>query len=82
VAKAKPAERSSYEIMGSRIVALINSPAAQKSQKVTVTREPYELQSDWDRFIEEISTTGDVSVTCPDADTVSLAWLADTETDA
>ena len=83
MAKANAAPRipSSYEMMGFRIMRLINSPQAQKSRQIRIEILPDESVKDWAQFVDEVSENEDVTVTAKTESSICLAWSAPTDTD-
>lgn len=72
---ATPRAPSSYELLGIRVQKIINSPAAQKSKAALLHRLPDEAANDWERVIEEIGETDNVTLAHRDDGGVQVFWV-------
>lgn len=76
MAKQKsPPAPGSYEIMAARIQKIINAPAAQKAKEALFYKLDRESQPDWDRVLEEIAETDNVTMAHRDDGGVQLFWV-------
>lgn len=66
--------RTTYELAGRRLQALIAAPGVQKVQAVTVSRLEHETVEDWQRLIDEISETAGVLVESLEDGAVRIGW--------
>ncbi|GAB6406054.1 DUF1654 domain-containing protein [Pseudomonas sp. MHK4] len=66
--------RTSYELTGRRLQAIIAAPGVQKVQAVTVFRLEHETVEDWQRLIDEISETAGVMVESLEGGAVRIGW--------
>ena len=66
--------RTSYELTGRRLQAIIAAPGVQKVQAVTVFRLAHETIEDWQRLIDEISDTAGVMVESLEGGAVRIGW--------
>jgi len=66
--------RTSYELAGRRLQAIIAAPGVQKVQAVTVFRLEHETVEDWQRLIDEISETAGVMVESLEGGAVRIGW--------
>jgi len=69
-----PKELSSYEMLGLRIQAAINTPRAQTSKSVLLERSATDAPADWDRILDEISENENVTVAHRDDGLIQLFW--------
>lgn len=78
-AKVKPAQEvrlpTPFEAVGLRIQKAINSPAAQKSKSVTVSKLPGESADDWDGVLEEFGDAEGVTLERLDDGSVEISWV-------
>ncbi|WP_330872891.1 DUF1654 domain-containing protein [Pseudomonas shirazica] len=77
MSKAKaipPSAPTTFDLLGFRIQAAINSPRAQKAQAALLERMPSDRQADWDRLLEEISENDNVTVSIREGGHVQVAW--------
>lgn len=66
--------RTSYELTGRRLQAIIAAPGVQKVQAVTVFRLEHETVEDWQRLIDEISETAGVMVESLEGGAIRIGW--------
>lgn len=77
MSKAKaipPSAPTTFDLLGFRIQAAINSPRAQKAQAALLERMPSDRQADWDRLLDEISENDNVTVSLREDGYVQIAW--------
>lgn len=72
--KSAPRPPSSYELMAARLQKIINSPAAQKAKAALLYKADGESDADWERVIEEIGETDNVTIAHRDDGGVQLFW--------
>ncbi|MGJ8518457.1 DUF1654 domain-containing protein [Carnimonas bestiolae] len=65
---------SSYEVMGLRIRNEILSPGAQLNSSIRIYKLDSESWDDWDRFVDEIQTNEEVTLSHISPGAVSLSW--------
>jgi hypothetical protein len=66
--------RTSYELAGRRLQALIASPSVQKVQAITVSRLEHETAEGWQQLIDEISETAGVIVEALEGSAIRIRW--------
>lgn len=77
MSKAKaipPSAPTTFDLLGFRIQAAINSPRAQKARAALLERMPSDRQADWDRLLDEISENDNVTVSLREDGHVRIAW--------
>lgn len=77
MAKSKPQPAptpTSYELLGLRIQAAINTPRAQSSKSVLLEPSANDDPADWDRILDEISENENVTIAHRDDGAVQLFW--------
>lgn len=79
MAKATPKAPSAYELMGTRIQMIINSPAAQKAKHALLHRLPDEPEDAWAQILDEIGEADNVTVAHRDDGGVELFWVVPKE---
>lgn len=75
---AAPALRS-FELMGTRVQKIINSPNAQKSKSALIFKLPQESDDDWGNLLEEIAENDNVTLAHRDDGGVQLFWTVPKE---
>ena len=78
-APALPKPPSPYELVGLRVLKIINSPSAQKAKSATVTRLPEEAPEYWDDVLEEFSQADNVTLDFLDDGSVEISWVTPDE---
>lgn len=68
---------SGYERLARRIQGVISTPRAQVERQAVISRQPDDQQSDWDRLLEELRDTDDVTMTPRSDGSVHLAWRSE-----
>lgn len=66
---------SSYELLGVRIQAAINTPKAQTSKSALLERSVNDDPADWDRILDEIGENENVTIAHRDDGAVQLFWI-------
>lgn len=77
MSKAKaipPSAPTTFDLLGFRIQAAINSPRAQKAKAALLERMPSDRQADWERLIDEISENDNVTIVIREDGHVQVAW--------
>ncbi|WP_288078994.1 DUF1654 domain-containing protein [Pseudomonas sp.] len=72
--KTTPPKLSSYEMLGLRIQAAVNSPKAQKSKSVLLEKSESDDPADWDRILDEISENENVTIAHRGDGLIQLFW--------
>ncbi len=65
---------TSYELLGLRIQAAINTPKAQASKSVLLEPSTNDDPADWDRILDEISENENVIIAHRDDGLIQLFW--------
>ncbi|WNW10105.1 DUF1654 domain-containing protein [Pseudomonas sp. DTU_2021_1001937_2_SI_NGA_ILE_001] len=65
---------SSYEVLGLRIQAVVNSPRAQAAKAVVLEPSANDDPADWERILDEIAENENVTVARRDDGAVQLTW--------
>lgn len=68
---------SGYERLARRIQSVISTPRAQVERQAVISRQPDEMQGDWDRLMEEIRDSDGVTLTPRGDGSMHLAWIAE-----
>ncbi len=76
---ATPPTPSSYDAMGARLEAIINSPKAQRERVAILSRLPEESEIDWDQVLTDLADLDNVSVTCLDDTSIEVRWVVPKE---
>jgi hypothetical protein len=71
---AAPRLPDSYELLGMRLQRAINSPAAQRAKSALLERLPDDRADDWDRIMEELGDTDNVTLAYRDDGHVQVFW--------
>lgn len=82
MAKAKPQTPpplSSYQLLGLRVQAAINSPRAQASKSALLDRSVDDDPADWDRILDEIAENENVTIAHRDDGLIQLFWTVPKE---
>ena len=66
---------SSYELLGARIQAAINTPNAQASKSALLERSANDDPADWDRILDEIGENENVTIARRNDGVVHLFWI-------
>lgn len=66
----------SYRAIAQRVQALVSTPRAQIEHQIVLAREPGDIQSAWDQFLEEIRETEGVTLTRRADGSIHIAWFA------
>ncbi|MBD1553590.1 DUF1654 domain-containing protein [Pseudomonas typographi] len=74
-----PSAPTTYEILGFRIQAVINSPRAQKAQAALLERYPADRPEDWERLLDEIAENENVTIAHRDDGHVQVFWTVPKE---
>ncbi|MHB2048895.1 DUF1654 domain-containing protein [Pseudomonas sp. VEM90] len=74
-----PTPPTPYEMMGSRIQKVINSPTAQKAKSAVIAKESHESTHDWERFLDEVVENDNVTLRHRDDGSVLLTWTVPAE---
>lgn len=69
----------SYALLGMRLQRAINSPAAQRAKAALLQRSPDDLAEDWDRIMEELGDTDNVTLAYRDDGHVQVFWTVPTD---
>jgi hypothetical protein len=64
----------SYALLGMRLQLAINSPAAQRAKSALLQRSPDDLAEDWDRIMDELGDTDNVTLAYRDDGHVQVFW--------
>jgi len=72
---ATPPAPSSYDAMGARLQAIINSPKAQREKIAVLSRLPDESEVDWDQVLSDLSEIDNVTVISLDDGSVQVRWV-------
>ncbi|GFM73776.1 hypothetical protein PSCICL_47680 [Pseudomonas cichorii] len=73
--KSQPVKApTSYELLGLRIRAAINTPKAQTAKSVLLEPSANDDPADWDRILDEISENENVTIAHRDDGLVQLFW--------
>jgi hypothetical protein len=80
MAKAKkaptpPKAPSPYELVGLRVLKIINSPSAQKAKSAILTRLPEEAPEYWEGVLEEFGEADNVTLNFLDDGSVEISWV-------
>lgn len=67
-------EVSSYEKLVRRVNQVISSPRAQLEKQACLAPGPSDLPEDWERLLDEIQETENVSMTRQDDGSIHLRW--------
>lgn len=68
---------SGYERLTRRVQSVISKPSARIERQAVIRRQPHEMQSDWDRLMEEIRDSDGVALTQRSDGSILLAWRAE-----
>ncbi|WP_288076484.1 DUF1654 domain-containing protein [Pseudomonas sp.] len=82
MAKSKPQPvkiPTSYELLGMRIQAAINTPKAQLSKSVFLERSEGDDPADWDQILSEIGENENVTLTYREDGLIHLTWVVPKE---
>ncbi len=74
-----PTPPTLYEMMGSRIQKVINSPTAQKAKSAVISKESHESTHDWERFLDEVAENDNVTLGHRADGSVLLTWTVPAE---
>ena len=78
--KAAPLRQpDSYELLGMRLQRAINSPAAQRTKSVLLERMADDRADDWDRIMEELGDTDNLTLAHRDDGHVQVFWTVPKE---
>ena len=78
-AKAAPNAPTTYELLGMRIQAAINTPKAQLAKSVLLEPSPSDDPADWDRILDEIAENENVTIAHRDDGLIQLLWTVTKE---
>ena len=76
---SQPKLPNSYEVLVMRLQRAINSPAAQKAKSALLQRSPDDRAEDWDRIMEELGDTDNVTLAYRDDGHVQVFWTVPKE---
>ena len=74
-----PRQPDSYELLGMRLQRAINSPAAQRTKSALLERLVDDRADDWDRIMEELGDTDNVTLAHRDDGHVQVFWTVPKE---
>ena len=77
--RAVPTPPSSYDLMGLRLQKIINSPASQLSKSALLERLPEDKDEDWERLVDELRETENVTVEHRGECYLALTWIVPSE---
>ncbi|WP_339429593.1 DUF1654 domain-containing protein [Pseudomonas taetrolens] len=69
----------SYELMWLRIQKIVNSHAAQKTRRATVSKEINELDEDWSQLLSDLGETDGVKVALTETGAAKITWQSPDE---
>ena len=68
-----------YELLGMRILRVINHPRSQTTKSVLLERSADDSSEDWDRMLAEIAENDNVTLVHHDDGNVHLSWTVPKE---
>ena len=68
-----------YELLGMRILRVINHPRSQTAKCALLTRSTDDSREDWDRMLVEIAENDNVTLVQRDDGNVHLSWTVPKE---
>ncbi|MNF89878.1 hypothetical protein D3C84_724180 [compost metagenome] len=69
-----PTPPSSYELLAHRVQKLILAPRAQLERRAVITRDPDELEEDWDLLLEQLGEEERVALAPQENGSIFLTW--------
>lgn len=76
---ATPPPPDSYALLGMRLQRATNGPAPQRAKAALLQRSPDDLAEDWDRIVEELGDTDNVTLAYRDDGHVQVFWTWPTD---